>query len=159
MAAGPFGYCDPIEGFVCCYLESTGYCGLMDLGFPTSAAALFLIGMQCWIVVCCINGPEVPALFDVVGSAEVYVDMKLWTNWLLGCWQHHDSLLKGVEELLKPLLKPSRLQILVAAIRITPLCFQHDAEELTAVGVRLLASPLLLVWAIWGRAVPYLELC
>ncbi|GMH21096.1 hypothetical protein Nepgr_022938 [Nepenthes gracilis] len=46
MAAGPFGYCDPIEGSVCCYLESTGYCGLMYLGFPISAAALFLFGMQ-----------------------------------------------------------------------------------------------------------------
>ncbi|GMH21161.1 hypothetical protein Nepgr_023003 [Nepenthes gracilis] len=120
-----------------------------------------------------------PALFDAVGSApellilssaEVFVDLKLWTNWLLGqvvnasCWQHQDSLLKGDVELLKLLLKPSRLQILVAAIRITTLWFQHDAEELIAVGVRLLASPLLLVFCIWcGRsgacAVPYLELC
>ncbi|GMH22939.1 hypothetical protein Nepgr_024782 [Nepenthes gracilis] len=79
-----------------------------------------------------------------------------------GCWQHKDSLLKGEVELLKLLLKPSRLQILVAAIRIPTLWLQHDAEELTAVGVRLLAS--LLVFCIWcGRsgacAVPYLELC
>ncbi|GMH21222.1 hypothetical protein Nepgr_023064 [Nepenthes gracilis] len=67
----------------------------------------------------------------------------------VGCWQHHDSLLKGDVELLKLLLKPSRLQILVAANWITPLWLQHlsvsvDADVLTAVGVWLLASPLLM---------------
>ncbi|GMH22115.1 hypothetical protein Nepgr_023958 [Nepenthes gracilis] len=83
---------------------------------------------------------------------------------IVGCWQHHDSLLKGDVKLLKLLLKSSRLQILVVAIRITTLWFQHDVEELTAVGVRPLASSLLLVFCIWcgqsgACAVPYFELC
>ncbi|GMH22082.1 hypothetical protein Nepgr_023925 [Nepenthes gracilis] len=53
---------------------------------------------------------------------------------MLVLWQHHDSLFVGCCRAVAGFsLKPSRLQILVAAIRITTLWFQHDLDELIAV--------------------------
>ncbi|GMH29903.1 hypothetical protein Nepgr_031746 [Nepenthes gracilis] len=81
------------------------------------------------------------------------VDAKNLQN--AGCWQHHESLLKGVVELLKLLLKPSRLPLEL------PRCgFSEMFEELIFVGVLFLGFTVL-CWC--GRsgacAVPYLELC
>ncbi|GMH22941.1 hypothetical protein Nepgr_024784 [Nepenthes gracilis] len=139
------------------------------------AAALFCCGpVPDWDAVldCCLLHQWARSCLDVAisGLGGLTLLELSWASLVLEltmrhkcrCWQHNDSLLKGVVELLKLLLKPSRLQILVAAIRITTLWLQHDAEELTAVGVRLLAS--LLVFCIWcGRsgacAVPYFALC
>ncbi|GMH21254.1 hypothetical protein Nepgr_023096 [Nepenthes gracilis] len=89
--------------------------------------------------------------WPMMGWRSTSVDAKTMLN--AGCWQHHDSLLKGDVALLKLLLKPSCLQILVAANSITPLWLQHlsvsvDADVLTAIGVWLLASPLLMVLCI-----------
>ncbi|GMH31944.1 hypothetical protein Nepgr_033788 [Nepenthes gracilis] len=86
-------------------------------------------------------GSQVLVLRPMMVWSSTSVDAETMQN--ACCWQHHDSLLKGNIELLKLLLKPSHLRILhLSAARV-------DAKDPTAVGVWLLASPVLLVFCIW----------